>query len=182
MSWTEMDYYYLSNKVWVYGNIVLILPFIISCVFRFRQRELTKVLATDHLARVFLIFTWIYYMFDMVIKYKVDGGDSICQKSFFIHHVASLFIMPPLFLNRYIPWWACPIGFMHGFCIYFPEFEPLNYAYASVLFIFHYGIYQRPYRDLPYYGFLRYFINFIWVFALMLLLGDCSNFLALGPD
>ncbi len=115
-----MDYYYLTNKVWVYGNLVLILPFIISCVFRFKQPDINKKLWTDHFARFFLFFSWAFYIVDMLVKYPVDGGDSICQKSFFIHHVGSLFIMPPLFLNRYIPWWSCPIGFLHGFAIYFP--------------------------------------------------------------
>jgi hypothetical protein len=29
------------------------------------------------------------------------------------------------------------------------------------------------------YMFPRYFMNFIWVFALLLLIGDCSNYLPL---
>lgn len=112
----------------------------------------------------------------------IDGGDTICQKSFFIHHIASLFVISPLFLNEYIPWWANPIGFLHGFCIWFPDFEPLNYIYASALMFFHYMMFQKPYRDLKYYWITRITLNGIWIFALMLLIGDCSNFLPLSPD
>lgn len=144
-------HYYLSNNIWVYGNTVLILPFIIACINRYRNVDINKYLWTDHLARIFLFLTCVYYIYDMPVKYILDGGDSICQKSFFIHHVASLFIIPPLFLNSYIPWFASPIGFLHGFCIFFPEAEWLNYIYASALFVFHFMIYQRPYADLKYY-------------------------------
>lgn len=113
-------HYYLSNNIWVYGNIILIIPFIIACINRFLNPQLNKHLWTDHLARLFLFLTCVYYVYDVPIKFTIDGGDTICQKAFFIHHVASLFVIPPLFLNDYIPWFANPIGFLHGFCIFFP--------------------------------------------------------------
>ena len=115
-------HYYLSNNIWVYGNLVLIVPFLISCANRIRHPDINQKLWTDHLARVFLIFTVFYYLYDIPVKYIVDGGDTLCQKGFFVHHVASLFIIPPIILNNYIPWWANPIGFLHGFCLLFPEF------------------------------------------------------------
>jgi len=111
----------------------------------------------------------------------VDGGELICQKGFFIHHVSSLFVIPPLIFNDYIPWWANPIGFLHGFLIFFPEFEILHYVYAVALMYFHFMLYQKPYADLKYYEFTRWAINGIWIFCLMLLIGDCSNYLPLGP-
>ncbi len=117
IDWTY--HYYLSNNIWVYGNIVLIAPFVISCVVRFFNTDIKKKLWTDHLSRVMMILTCAFYMYDMPIKYVMDGANTICQKGFFIHHIASLFIIPPLFLNEYIPWWANPIGFLHGFCIWF---------------------------------------------------------------
>ena len=183
--WEKIDWtyhYYMSNNIWVYGNIVLILPFIVACVNRYRNPQLHKKLWTDHLARFFLVLTVLYYIYDMPIKYMVDGGQTICQKSFFVHHVASLFIIPPLFLNEYIPWFANPIGFLHGFCVFYPEFEPMNYIYASAMMFFHFMIYQRPYADLKYLEFTRWSINGVWIFCLMLLIGDCSNYLPLGPD
>jgi hypothetical protein len=181
----EIDWgfhYYLSNNIWVYGNLVLIAPFVIACLNRLRRPDINTPLWTDHLSRVFLVFTCLYYVYDIPVKYFVDGGDTICQKGFFIHHVASLFIIPPLILNSYIPWWANPIGFLHGFCLAFPEFEPLNYIYAAALMYFHYGIYQPPFRDLKGYWVTRISLNGVWIFCLFLLIGDCSNFLPLAPD
>ena len=180
IDWTF--HYYLSNNIWVYSNILLILPFLIACFNRFRHPDINKTLWTDHLCRYALVFTTLYYLYDIVIKYTVDGGDTICQKGFFIHHISSVFIIPPIFLNSYIPWWSNPIGFLHGFCLAFPEIEVLNFIYAGALMYYHYGIYQKPYRDLKYYWVTRITVNGVWIFALMLLIGDCSNFLPLGPD
>lgn len=115
-----MFHYYLSNNIWVYGNLILIVPFLISCVNRLRNPDINKYLWTDNLARFFLVFTCLYYIYDVPVKYLVDGGNTICQKGFFIHHISSLFIIPPIILNSYIPWWANPVGFLHGFCLLFP--------------------------------------------------------------
>ena len=172
----------MSNNVWVYGNGILILPFIIACVNRYFNSGLKTHLWTDHLARFFLVLTCFYYIYDMPAKYMLDGGDSVCLKSFYIHHVASLFILPPIFLNDYIPWFANPIGFLHGVCVFWPEFEPVNYVYAAAMMYFHYRIYQKPFADLKYYSLIKWSINGVWVFCLMVLIGDCSNYLPLGPD
>ena len=94
--------------------------FFVAMVARFKQPSMDKILWTDNLARISLIFTCIFYVFDIYVKYQIDGGDTICQKSFFIHHTASLLLIPPLFLNSYIPWWVNPVGFFHGICIFFP--------------------------------------------------------------
>lgn len=155
--------------------------FLISCFIRFYNQDLKKHLWTDHLSRLFLFVSWAFYIFDMAVKYPVDGAETICEKAFFVHHGASLFIMPPLFLNDHIPWWVGPIGFMHGFNINFPHLEILNYIYALFLMIFHYGIYQEPYRRMWGYNFLRFFINGIWIFALLVLFGNCSNYLPISP-
>lgn len=119
-TWEIMDYYYFANWLWITGNIAMIIPFLTSCFVRFFNQDINKYLWTDHFARFFLFFSWCFYIFDMIVKYQVDGADTICEKAFFIHHGSSLILLPPLILNSYIPWWVCPIGFMHGFCINFP--------------------------------------------------------------
>lgn len=171
--------YFLLNNIWYYGNLTMMPLFFISMIFRWKNPSIHKHLWTDHFARVCLIFTVIFYVFDIYVKYQVDGGDTICQKSFFIHHGWSLLLLPPLIINDYIPWWVNPVGFLHGICIFFPEFEAINYVYAGCLFVFQYGTHQKPYRDLKGYWLTRYCMNFIWVFALLLLIGDCSNYLPL---
>lgn len=177
------DAYYGLNNIWYYGNIIMIAPFLIAGIWRFLNRgshDLKKHLWTDHITRVLLIFTETYYVFDIIVKYQIDGIDRFCDKAFLIHHIGTLMLLPPLFLNRYIPWWVNPIGFMHGFLIAFPRLELLNYLYAVFVFIFQYGLYQSPFKKLKGYGFTRFFINFIWLFALMLLAGGCSNHLDLS--
>jgi hypothetical protein len=118
------DLYYPLNTIWVYGNILMIVPFLTSAVIRLYNKgdhDLKRNLWTDHLCRVLLIFTEIFYIFDILVKYRVDGIDHFCEKTFLIHHVGTLFLLPPLFLNRYIPWWVSPVGFMHGFLLAFPQ-------------------------------------------------------------
>jgi len=114
------EVYYILNNIWYYGNLLMMPLFFISMVCRFRQPSIKKALWTDHLARVCLIFTTVFYVFDIYVKYQIDGGDTICQKSFFVHHFSSLFLLPPLFINSYIPWFVNPVGFLHGICIFFP--------------------------------------------------------------
>lgn len=73
--------YYPLNNIWVYGNILFIVPFLIATVNRMRNKgdhTLTHYLWTDHLCRVILIFTCIFYVFDIVVKYEVDGVDEFC--------------------------------------------------------------------------------------------------------
>ena len=134
------------------------------------------------MARVLLIICWFFYLADMAIKYPIDGAETICEKGLFIHHLATLFILPPMIINRYIPWWVNPIAFMHGFAIKFPELTIINYVYGVCLLIFTYQIHQKPYRDFRGYWVLRIAITYIWVFALTVLLDDCSNYLPIGPD
>ena len=117
-----MANYYFINKIWINANVYAIIPFLISCIVRFFNQDINKNLWTDHFARIGLIFSWAFYIIDMYFKYPIDGSDSICEKAFYIHHIGSLLIFPPLFLNRHISWWICPIGFLHGFCIKFPEY------------------------------------------------------------
>ena len=90
--------------------------------------------------------------------------------------------MTPLIINRYIPWWVNPIGFMHGFSVKFPELEILNYIYSICILIFQYGLYQYPYRNLKGYWITRFAINFVWAFIIMYLVGNCSNYLPTSPD
>jgi hypothetical protein len=182
---TNIDWiahYYLLNNFWVYYNLICIVPFVVACINRYRNPEIETHLFTDHVSRIFLLVPCIYYVFETVVKYVVDGGDSICQKAVFIHHIVSLFIILPLVLNRYVPWWANPIGFLHGFLVFFPDFELLNYAYAVAILYFQFSLYQKPFDKFPYYSSTRIAINGIWVFAVYLLIGDCSNFLPLRPD
>ena len=177
------DLYYPLNNIWVYGNIIMIVPFLISTVSRLFNKgghDLKLHLWTDHICRVMLVFTEIFYVFDIIVKYRVDGIDQFCEKTFFVHHVGTLFLLPPLFINRYIPWWVPPVGFMHGFLLAFPQYELLNYVYVVFVFLFQYGLYQTPFKDLKGYWLSRYTINYIWVFALMLLAGNCTNHLDLS--
>ena len=121
LGWEIMDHYYFSNWFWINFNVFLIIPFLISCICRFYNQSIDKYLWTDHLARYSLLISWLYYIYDIIVKYPVDGANTICEKAFYIHHASSLFIFPPLILNKHIPWWVSLIGFMHGFGIIFPE-------------------------------------------------------------
>lgn len=59
-------------------NILMIPPFLISCIVRFFNQDINKYLWTDHLARIFLFVSWVFYIYDMTVKYPVDGAETIC--------------------------------------------------------------------------------------------------------
>ena len=117
---------------------------IIPMICRLMRPQFPKHLWTDHLTRACELFGWTFYLFEVYVKYRVDGADSICQKAFFVHHIGSILLVPPLVLNDYMGWWQNPVGFLHGFCLAFPNFEPLNYIYLVAILYFHYRLHQKP--------------------------------------
>lgn len=72
--WELTDCYYFSNKFWIVANVIMIPPFLIACVNRFFNQDINKHLWTDHLARIFLFISWVFYFFDIAVKYPVDGA------------------------------------------------------------------------------------------------------------
>lgn len=52
--------YYILNNIWYYGNLLMILPFLVAGINRFLKRgshDLKKKLWTDHITRLLLMFT-----------------------------------------------------------------------------------------------------------------------------
>jgi hypothetical protein len=177
-----MPLYYAINNFWIWFNLFVIAPFFIAFLFRLRNQSLSKYLWTDHLARFGLIMTLAFYLADMFVKGYVDGTESICQKAVIIHHVASFFIILPLVINSYIPWWVNPIGFIHGWIVFFDDHIKVQYVYGVMMLYFQYMLYQKPYRDLKWYWITRIAINFVWAFIIIYKVGDCSNFLPLEDN
>ena len=56
----------------------MIPAFLIPCAVRFLNQDIHKNLWTDHIARFFLFASWVFYVYDIVVKYSVDGGETIC--------------------------------------------------------------------------------------------------------
>ena len=99
-----MDVYYFLNFIWIWFNLLVIIPFFISFIYRYKNQKISKYLWTDHLSRTCLLLTLFYYLIDFIVKAYIDGTETICQKALLIHHIASFFIIGPLVYNSYIPW------------------------------------------------------------------------------
>ena len=84
-----MDFYFFINKFWINYNCFLIIPSGISCINRYLNPQMDKPLLTDYITRLLLIVASIFYLCDSVVKYVIDGGETICQKAIFIHHLTS---------------------------------------------------------------------------------------------
>lgn len=69
-----MEAYYFLNVLWVTTNKMMILPFVTACVVRFFNIDIKKKLWTDHLSRICLAYTVLFYCFDIYVKYVVDGA------------------------------------------------------------------------------------------------------------
>lgn len=74
LEWDLLDYYYFSNRFWIATNLLMIPAFLIPCAVRFFNQDLHKQLWTDHIARFFLFLSWVFYIYDMAVKYPVDGA------------------------------------------------------------------------------------------------------------
>ncbi len=171
MSIDIMDVYYSINFFWIWFNLFVIAPFFIAFIFRLRNSSITSQLPTDHLSRIGLILTLIFYTVDTTVKVYVDGYQSICQKAMIIHHVASFFIMTPLIINYHIPWWVNPVGFIHGYIVFFDDHMEIQYLYGIFMLYFQYMLYQKKYRDMKGYWITRIAINYVWAFMLIYKVG-----------
>jgi len=74
--------------------------------------------------------------------------NSICRISFFSHHLVTLFIIPEaLFINHY-PWWFVNFPAVHALLILFPNATWLNWIYLVAVMIYHYGMFQKPFKNM----------------------------------
>jgi hypothetical protein len=66
------------NYLWIYGNIAMTFPFLASGIWRFLHRKSCEPLWTDHVVRVLLIFSWLFYVLDILVKTSTLGADGVC--------------------------------------------------------------------------------------------------------
>ena len=165
------------NHLWIYGNILMTAPFLLSGINRFIYRHSQAPLWTDHITRVLLVFSWVFYCIDILVKYSSLGTDGICEKAFLIHHLGALLTIPPLVINEYIPWWVSPLGWMHGVFRIWPQHFWLNYIYVGFVFVFQAGMHLDPYKQFRYYRVSRFAVNYVHAFFLLVVMGKgCRNY------
>ncbi len=177
-----MDIYYFLNIFWIWFNLLVIIPFFISFIYRYRNQKVSQYLWTDHLSRISLFLTLVYYFFDSIVKAFVDGTQTICQKALLIHHIASFFIISPLIYNSYIPWEVDAVGFIHGYIVFFDTHVHIQKFYGFMMLYLQYRLHQEDLKNLKGYVVTRFAINFVWIFIAFFTTGDCSNFLQLEAD
>ena len=73
-----MDVYYFINWLWPFTNKIMIFPFILANVVRYFNIDINKKLWTDHLSRICLAYTVLFYFVDIYVKYIVDGAENLC--------------------------------------------------------------------------------------------------------
>jgi hypothetical protein len=74
MAFDIMTVYYAINFFWVWFNLFVIMPFFTAFIFRLRNNSSRNKLWTDHLSRLGLILTLLFYAIDMSVKVYVDGS------------------------------------------------------------------------------------------------------------
>lgn len=128
----------------------------------------------DKIARIFIFWGPIYYLIDFILSLMIGNFDS-CSFSFFLHHLVSFIFLPAVIIQSYYPWFLCLVPSMHAVLLAFPEKEWLNYIYLFVCFLYQYGLYQEPYKNMKSYKFLQ-FGTWILEFTLaMLWFFGCKN-------
>ncbi len=68
-----MTIYYSINLFWIWFNLIVIVPFVIAFVARLRNSSFRTKLWTDHLSRLGLTLTLVFYAVDTAVKSYVDG-------------------------------------------------------------------------------------------------------------
>lgn len=174
---------YINAYIWWSYSLVSMIPLCILSIYKLvkprhvhKHNDITPLKRSmqDKIALLFLFWGPIYYIFDSILALFIGNFDS-CSFSFFLHHLISWIFLPAVILQSYYPWFICLVPSIHALLLIFPEIEWLNYIYLAVCFLYQYGLYQEPYKNMKKYKFLQIGTWILEVVLVMLWMFGCKN-------
>ena len=183
MSISLLDLKYYNAYVWWFYSMLSLLPLLFLSLYKlfypikihlYNDKSPFPHLLQDKIARVFLFWAPIYYIFDMIISLMIGHFDR-CQASFFFHHIVSIIFLPSVIFQKHYPWFLCFVPGFHAVLLAFPHATWLNFAYLIACALYQFGLYQEPFRNMRSYRFLQ---KGTWILevALVMLWGfGCKN-------
>ena len=129
----------------------------------------------DRFLNVINSYCLLYYLIDSIAKIATGSYKTACGASFLFHHFVGLIYLPTVIFARHYPWFWLGPGFMHTYLLAFPHLKWLNYIYLGIIFLFQYGIYQKPFTNLKEYNPMKKGIIFIEISCFFLWYFNCSN-------
>ena len=183
MSISLLDLKYYNAYLWWLYSMFSLLPLLVLSLYKlihpikshlYNDKHPFPHLFEDKIARLFLFWGLIYYIFDVILTALIGEYDS-CGTSFFLHHIVSIIFLPAVIFQNHYPWFLCFVPGFHAVLLAFPHVEWLNYIYLTACFLYQYGLYQEPFRKMKKYKFLQVGTWILEMTLVMLWWFDCKN-------
>jgi len=120
-------------------------------------------------------YSIFYYIVDAFLCVLTGNIYNKCGLSFFIHHIVSIIFLPSVCNLKHWPWFWVGPGAMHAWLLALPDETWMNYIYIVVIFIFQYGVYLKPWTDIPQCRRMKVGIFAIECACFLLWIFDCKN-------
>lgn len=173
----------INDQFWWYYSAVTLIPLFIISIFKlYNPPHLHKhddnnpfpLRTQDKIARIFLFWAPIYYILDTLFT-LLRGNITYCRSAFIFHHIISIIFLPFVIKQNNYPWFCCAVSFMHAVLLVIPTWRYTDYIYLIICAIYHYGVYQEPYKRMKDFIFLRRGTWILEISLIVLWLLNCKN-------
>jgi len=163
MAFSLVDLKMFNADVWWLYSLISLFPLLALSFYKlaypiplhnYNDRNPFPHLLQDKIARIFLCWGPIYYIFDMISAILIGNFDA-CVVSYFAHHVVSIIFLPTVILQNHYPWFLCLVPGLHAVLMMFPRVFGVDYIYMLGCALYQYGLYQEPFGKMKSYKFLQ---------------------------
>jgi len=186
LEWSQVREW--NDFLWYwYSNIVMLVPMTFLFFYKLlhpinwdhlhKDKKELKPDFGDKFLTIISSYSLFYYVVDCIVKIATGSYTTGCDFSMFLHHIVSLIVLPTVIFANYWPWFWLGPGAMHTYLIAFPDAKWLNYIYLLIIFLFQFGLYQKPFTNLKEYSRMKWGIVTIELACVVIWWFDCTNHL-----
>lgn len=158
----------LISTFWWAWNCLAFIPLMSCSITRFlyTEKQQKKSYILDHVVRVCIFPSLIYYFidsFNILTQWHRMGW---CNLAYLLHHIFCLLGFREIITLTIYPWFLIIPFALHCVLLMFPLMTQFNYIYFGLMVNCIYRLFLKPWRDKP---------DYFWVGKLMaiVMLGPC---------
>jgi len=175
-----------NDFIWYwYSNIVMLVPMTLLFFYKLlRPIDYDLMRKPDFKVRskfgdwsltTMVSYCLFYYVLDSGIRIITANFNTPCDLVMLFHHLISLVYLPTIIFCRHWTWFTLGPAMVHAYLIAFPDVKFFNYVYITIIILFHFGLYQKPFTNLKEFHRMKTGILWIESVCVCFWLFDCNN-------